>query len=259
MLELLIEPRVQSIGAFDVERILPFRKRRMVGPFVFFDRMGPQQLEAPVSHQADVRPHPHIGLSTVTYLFEGSMTHRDSLGIEQAIIPGDLNWMTAGSGISHSERFDDMRSTGGSMDGIQAWVALPTEFEEQAPAFEHYEATVLPRLDDEKWRGRLIAGEAFGCRSPVKTHSPLFYADLQVMAGGSISLPLNYAERALYLIEGTVEHAGHRYKAGNMLVFAENTDPKIVALSPVRVMLLGAKPWDRAISGGILYHRAKTV
>lgn len=241
MLELVIDPRVQSIGAFDVERILPFRRRRMVGPFIFFDRMGPHQLEGPVSLQGDVRPHPHIGLSTVTYLFDGSLTHRDSLGIEQTIEPGAVNWMTAGSGISHSERFDEMRQQGGRIDGVQGWVALPAEFEEIDPSFEHVDRDDLPVLEEPTWQGRLIAGEAFGCTSPVQTYSPLFYIDLSLSAGASVPLPTQYAERAIYLISGTVEHAGHRYEAGRMLVFAEGSDPKVVALTPAHMMILGGE------------------
>lgn len=242
VLDMLIEPRRRNIGAFEVDRVLPHAKRRMVGPFIFFDRMGPQALQAPIPRHADVRPHPHIGLSTVTYLFQGRLTHRDSLGVEQVITPGALNWMTAGSGISHSERFDDMRAQGGDFDGIQAWVAVPREHEEDAPAFDHYAADELPAFTDKGLAGRLIAGKAFGLASPAKVHSPLFYLDVQLQPGARLALPGAYPERAAYVAAGSIEAGGQAYAAGRMLVFAQDAAPVLEALAPSRVMLLGGEP-----------------
>ena len=242
MVELLIPQRQHSIGAFEVGRVLPFRQRRMVGPFIFFDRMGPQDLTAPVGTENDVLPHPHIGLSTVTYLFEGAMTHRDSLGVEQDITPGALNWMTAGSGISHSERFEPMRAQGGRMDGIQAWVALPEHKEEQKPDFVHYEAEQLPLMKDTGLEGRLIAGSALGLCSPASVASPLFYMELRVQAGQSVPLPTGHEERAIYICAGGLEVGGQRYPAGQMLVFAKGDSPRILAEQSSHLMLLGGEP-----------------
>ncbi|WBM36701.1 pirin family protein [Alcaligenes faecalis] len=242
MVELLIPQRQHSIGAFEVGRVLPFRQRRMVGPFIFFDRMGPQELTAPVGTENDVLPHPHIGLSTVTYLFEGAMTHRDSLGVEQDITPGALNWMTAGSGISHSERFEPMRAQGGRMDGIQAWVALPEHKEEQNPDFVHYEAEQLPLIKDTGLEGRLIAGSALGLCSPASVDSPLFYMELRVQAGQSVPLPTGHEERAIYICAGGLEVGGQRYPAGQMLVFAKGDSPRILAEQSSHLMLLGGEP-----------------
>lgn len=242
MVELLIPQRQHSIGAFEVGRVLPFRQRRMVGPFIFFDRMGPQDLTAPVGTENDVLPHPHIGLSTVTYLFEGAMTHRDSLGVEQDITPGALNWMTAGSGISHSERFEPMRAQGGRMDGIQAWVALPEHKEEQNTDFVHYEAEQLPLIKDTGLEGRLIAGSALGLCSPASVASPLFYMELRVQAGQSVPLPTGHEERAIYICAGGLEVGGQRYPAGQMLVFAKGDSPRILAEQSSHLMLLGGEP-----------------
>lgn len=242
MVELLIPQRQHSIGAFEVGRVLPFRQRRMVGPFIFFDRMGPQELTAPVGTENDVLPHPHIGLSTVTYLFEGAMTHRDSLGVEQEITPGALNWMTAGSGISHSERFEPMRIQGGRMDGIQAWVALPEHKEEQNPDFVHYEAEQLPLIQDTGLEGRLIAGSALGLCSPASVASPLFYMELRVQAGQSVPLPTGHEERAIYICTGALEVGAQRYCAGQMLVFAKGDSPRILAEQNSHLMLLGGEP-----------------
>ncbi len=242
MLEQVIEPRRHDLGGFEVDRVLPFRARRMVGPFVFFDRMGPHDMQAPVPRGADVRPHPHIGLSTVTYLFEGEMTHRDSTGATQAIRPGALNWMTAGGGIVHSERFDGMRATGGPIDGIQSWVALPHENEEDAPSFEHYDAGVLPRGDEAGVSLRLIAGEAFGLRSPAKTHSPLFYVHVEMQPGARIALPTGHAERAVYVARGQVRCGSTRHDGGRLLVFRAGGAPEVQAVGNARLMLLGGEP-----------------
>lgn len=241
-MEMAIPARRRSIGSFEVGRVLPFAKRRMVGPFVFLDHMGPVDLPPDVPRETDVRPHPHIGLSTVTYLFDGEMTHRDSLGVSQVIRPGALNWMTAGRGISHSERFDGMRRTGGRIEGIQAWVALPEADEEMAPAFDHYDAAQLPMLEEAGLSARLIAGSAFGLASPAKIRSPLFYLHVRLEAGGRIGLPPEYPERAAYLAHGRVEVDGHEYEPGQMLVFAKGETPLFRAVEPATLMLLGGEP-----------------
>lgn len=239
MLDLVIETRCHDLGGFEVGRVLPFRRRRMVGPFIFFDRMGPHSLPAPIPKRTDVRPHPHIGLSTVTYLFEGEMTHRDSTGATQVIHPGALNWMTAGAGITHSERFDGMRERGGAMDGIQSWVAVPQENEEDAPSFDHYAAEVLPAIDDEGVTMRMIAGSAYGLRSAAKTHSPLFYVHAELKAGARIELPHEYEERAAYVARGSIEIGGTRCETGRMPVLAQGAAATLTALEDCRLMLLG--------------------
>ena len=241
-MDLVIPARRRSIGSFEVGRVLPFAKRRMVGPFIFLDHMGPVDLPPDVPRETDVRPHPHIGLSTVTYLFDGEMTHRDSLGIEQVIRPGALNWMTAGRGISHSERFDGMHRAGGRVEGLQAWVALPDADEETAPAFDHYDADQLPTLEGTGLNARLIAGAAFGLASPAKIHSPLFYLHVRLEPGARIGLPPEYPERAAYLTHGRVEVDGHAYEPGQMLVFGKGEAPTIRAVEPATVMLLGGEP-----------------
>lgn len=242
MLESIIDARRHDLGGFEVSRVLPFAKRRMVGPFIFFDHMGPHDLPRPIPRDTDVRPHPHIGLSTVTYLFDGEMTHRDSLGVEQVIRPGALNWMTAGAGISHSERFDGMREQGGRVDGIQAWVAVPEENEEGAPAFAHYGTQELPGLGDTGWSGRLIAGSAFGVQSPATIHSPLFYLHAELEEGACMTLPQGHAERAVYVARGSIEVSGSRHQAGRMLVFSRTAQPVLKALEPSRLMMLGGEP-----------------
>jgi redox-sensitive bicupin YhaK (pirin superfamily) len=242
-MEMVIPARRRSLGGFEVGRVLPFAKRRMVGPFIFLDHMGPVDLPPDVPRSTDVRPHPHIGLSTVTYLFDGEITHRDSLGAEQVIRPGEVNWMTAGSGISHSERFDGMRGPGGRVEGLQAWVALPESDEEMPPAFDHYDAEELPLLSESGVAARLIAGSAFGLTSAVKTRSPLFYLDATLDAGARLGLPGGHKERAAYIARGRVEVDGHAYDAGQMLVFGTAEAPAIRALEPSRVMLLGGEPF----------------
>jgi redox-sensitive bicupin YhaK (pirin superfamily) len=179
MIELVIDQRRRDIGSFEVGRVLPFARQRMVGPFIFFDHMGPVDLPRGLAREVDVLPHPHIGLSTVTYLFAGEIVHRDSTGVEQVIRPGEMNWMIAGSGITHSERFERARREGGPLHAIQSWVALPDGEEETAPAFAHHEGDELPVYRDGGVSLRLLAGEAFGLRAAVKTHSPLFYRMLR--------------------------------------------------------------------------------
>ena len=242
MIELVIDARRRDLGGFEVGRVLPFHAHRMVGPFVFFDHMGPIQFAAGFPKSADVRPHPHIGLSTVTYLFEGEITHRDSVGSEIAIVPGEMNWMTAGRGITHSERFDHLRQTGGTMHGIQAWVALPTEHEETEPAFAHHGPEDLPTYRGGGMWARLIAGKAFGAEARVKTHSPMFYVHWRLDAGGHAQLPAEYPERAAYIVAGEVEVDGHDSHAGQMLVFAPGHPVLFTAKTEAIVMLLGGEP-----------------
>ncbi len=241
MIELVIDQRRRDLGGFEVGRVLPFAQRRMVGPFIFLDRMGPAQFASGIPRSVDVRPHPHIGLSTLTYLFEGEIMHRDSVGSEQAIRPGEVNWMIAGRGITHSERFERARREGGRMDGLQAWVALPKEHEEIEPAFFHHAADDLPAAVEGGVSRRLIAGEAYGARSPVRTHSPLFYVHCALEAGARVDLPAGFAERAAYVINGDVEAGGQRYGEGQLLVFG-GADAVLRAHSAAQLMLLGGEP-----------------
>mgnify|MGYP002778418328 CR=1 FL=1 len=242
MIELLIEQRRRDLGGFEVGRVLPFAKRRMVGSFVFFDHMGPVEFQAGMPRSVDVRPHPHIGLSTVTYLLDGEIMHRDSVGSEQPIRPAEVNWMTAGRGITHSERFERARREGGRMHGIQAWVALPERDEECEPAFFHYGSGDLPVFEDGGARARLIAGEAFGARAEVKTHSPMFYLHWDLDAGARVELPADFPERAVYVAVGAVEVAGQRLEAGQMAVLAPGRPAELRAASPSIVMALGGEP-----------------
>ncbi|MCB2411027.1 pirin family protein [Hymenobacter lucidus] len=244
MLDLVIDARQASIGpGFDVRRILPFRQRRMVGPFIFMDHAGPVDVAPALMPDLDVLPHPHIGLSTVSYLFGGQVTHRDSLGVEQIIRPGEVNWMTAGSGIAHSERFEDPAAlAGGALEMIQTWVALPEADEEGAPSFANYQPHELPIFTDTGVWMRLIAGDAFGLRNDVKTHSPLFYLHAVLQPGARFGLPRGHQERAVYVAKGEVEVGGHRYGPGQMLVFTPGIDPVIVARQASTLMLLGGEP-----------------
>ena len=242
MLEALITPRSRDIGdGFMVRRALPAAERRMVGPFVFFDQMGPVAFHP--NQGLTVRPHPHIGLATVTYLFEGVIMHRDSLGTVQAIRPGEVNWMTAGRGIAHSERTPaEMRATGSRAFGIQVWVALPREHEETAPAFAHFGAKDLPVIEDAGARTRVIVGELFGAQSPVETFSEMFYAELDLKAGRSFVLQPEYSERAAYVAEGAVLYDGKRFEAGQLLVFSSGAEEKLSCEKASRLMLLGGEP-----------------
>lgn len=242
MIELVIDQRRRSIGSFEVGRVLPFARRRMVGPFIFFDHLGPVELPKGLSREADVRPHPHIGLCTLTYPFAGEIVHRDSIGIEQPIRPGEVNWMTAGSGITHSERFERARREGGPMHAIQSWVALPEGEEEIAPAFVHHEGDDLPvHRDGGVWL-RLLAGEAFGVRAAVKIYSPLFYAHVALDAGAQIALPTQYTERAAYLVSGAAEADGQAISALHMVVFGARGPAVLRATIPSVLMLLGGAP-----------------
>jgi redox-sensitive bicupin YhaK (pirin superfamily) len=244
MLEALIVPRTRDLGdGFTVRRALPDARRRNVGPFVFFDQMGPATL-AP-GQGLDVRPHPHIGLATVTYLFEGEILHRDSLGTVQPIRPGEVNWMSAGRGIVHSERTPpELRARGCRLFGIQTWVALPRRHEESPPAFVHFAEPALPLLEEKRLRMRLILGECRGERSPVDTLSAMFYADALLDSDAKLALDFRYEERAAYVAEGTIEHEGKRYGAGQLLVFRAGDAVSLDAPEKARLVLFGGEPLD---------------
>lgn len=244
MLDLVIEARNAAISqSMKVKRILPFRMRRMVGPFIFMDHAGPVTDVIATPSTLDVLPHPHIGLSTVSYLFGGQVTHRDSLGVEQIIRPGEVNWMTAGRGISHSERFEDPNVLAGSqLEMIQTWVALPEKDEEDAPSFDNYKPEQLPVYTDKGFWMRLIAGNAYGLRNDVKTHSPLFYLHAVVDANTKFSLPKEHPERGIYIAKGSIEFNGLIYTAGQMLVFKKYAEPTLFAKEQSTLMLLGGEP-----------------
>jgi len=239
---ILIDQRRRDLGGFEVGRVLPYTKHRMVGPFIFFDHMGPVDFPPGIPRSVDVRPHPHIGLSTVTYLFDGEIMHRDSVGSEQPIRPGEVNWMTAGRGITHSERFERARAAGGTTHGIQAWVALPKEDEETEPAFFHHGQEELPTFERAGVWSRLIAGAAYGMRSPVRTHSPMFYAHWVLDAGARTELTAEYPERAIYVVTGTLEVGGQPLRSGQMLVVAPGKPVPIAATERATVMVLGGEP-----------------
>lgn len=243
MLDIVIQSREASISkAVKVKRILPFRLRRMVGPFIFMDHAGPITEIPSEPSSLDVLPHPHIGLSTVSYLFGGQVTHRDSLGVEQIIRPGEVNWMTAGSGIAHSERFEDPSLLSGGLEMIQTWVALPEKDEESHPSFNNYIPDQLPVFTDKGVWMRLIAGNAFGLTNDVKTNSPLFYLHVVLQKGASFGLPKEHSERGFYIAKGSVEVSGITYIAGQMLVFNKAVDPLIIAKENTTLMLLGGEP-----------------
>ncbi|MDY0006260.1 MAG: pirin family protein [Spongiibacteraceae bacterium] len=242
MIELVIQQRRRDLGSFEVGRVLPYAKRPMIGPYIYFDRMGPRDLAPGLPREADVLPHPHIGLSTITYLFDGEIMHRDSVGSEQAVRPGEVNWMTAGSGITHSERFERLRREGGPLDGIQLWAALPDAREEMDPEFWHYDSAALPVFDGDGVTGRLIAGRLSGVVSPVHTESPLFYVHWQLRAGARVSLPAEYSERGVYVVSGAVELAGQRIEAGAMVVLAAGKAATIAAIGDAVVIALGGEP-----------------
>lgn len=246
-LDLVVVPRTHDLGdGFEVRRALPSRQRRMVGPFVFLDQMGPHRFAS--GQGLDVRPHPHIGLATVTYLFAGEILHRDSLGSVQAIRPGDVNWMTAGSSITHSERTaPELRQQPLPLAGLQCWVALPRAQEECAPAFHHTGGAELPLEEGEGVTARIIAGSLFGRSSPVPTQSPLFYADVQLQPGARLELPAEYPERAIYVVEGALDlGADGRFEAGRLLVLKPGQRVTLAGAgtTAARFMLLGGEPMD---------------
>jgi redox-sensitive bicupin YhaK (pirin superfamily) len=247
MIEMLIDARKKDLGGFEVGRVLPFAKRRMVGPFIFLDHMGPADF-APGADAINVRPHPHIGLSTLSYLFEGEMTHRDSTGAHNVILPGEVNWMTAGKGVVHSERTDpERKASGGKLNGMQAWIALPVENEDDDPSFTHHEGADLPAYEQGGLFARLVAGEAYGAKANVPVRSPLFYVHWEMQAGVKAAPPKGkgdggYSERALYVVRGSVEIGDQRVHEGQMAVIEPHAEPVITALEASTVMLLGGEP-----------------
>jgi len=243
-LELVVVPRTTDLGdGFQVRRALPSARRRLVGPFVFFDEMGPTVLRA--GRGLDVRPHPHIGLATVTYLFDGEILHRDSLGTVQPIRPGELNWMTAGRGIVHSERTPpELRQSESRVFGIQAWVALPKLHEEMEPAFVHHPETDLPAIEENGLVVRVIAGAFSDVRSPVETLHETVYADAAMDEGARLPVDAAYEERALYIAEGAIEIGGETHEAGRLLVLRPGESVSATAIRPAHVMLLGGAPMD---------------
>jgi len=228
---------------FSVARVLPQRDARTVGPFVFFDYFGPVEFQP--GHGIDVRPHPHIGLATITYLFEGSQVHRDNLGNAQEIVPGDVNWMTAGRGIAHSERTGpEVRARGHRMHGIQSWVGLPRAHEEDPPSFQHVGSAKLPSQEKGGVTMRLVCGKAFGMEAPVKVPMPIFYVDAQMKAGSLLTLPDDYEERGAMVVGGLVEAGGMQHHDGDMMIFDPGERAEIRAVTDARVMLLGGAPLD---------------
>ena len=238
-IEIVIVPRARDLGGFEVRRALPAPKRQMVGPFIFFDQMGP--VEFLTGKGIDVRPHPHIGLATVTYLYKGKLHHRDSLGTDQWIEPGAVNWMVAGHGVTHSERTDEeARRSPLSMFGIQTWVALPDELEDTPASFEHVAAADLPEIEGEGKTAKLILGDAYGERAPVTTPTEMFYVDAVLDPGAAIPMPDNHEDRGLYVVSGAVTIAGQNFETGQMVVFrpGDRISAKAGA-SGARLMLLG--------------------
>ena len=246
MIETVIDTRARDLVAgFKVRRVLPSRRRRMVGPFIFLDQMGPEVLSA--GRGLDVAPHPHIGLATVTYLFAGELLHRDSLGMVQPIRPGEVNWMTAGRGIAHSERTPQgLRETGSELFGLQSWVALPNPYEETEPTFAHHEANELPVIEGDGKYMRLICGSLYGARSLVQTFSEMFYADVTLKGGTRLSVPKEHEERAAYVVEGLVEIVsdGEVFHAGQLLVLKPGNEIVLKTSERARLMLLGGEPLD---------------
>jgi len=243
--ELVVVPRTADIGGFTVRRALPTAKRRMVGPFIFLDQMGPGEFDR--GKGLDVRPHPHIGLATVTYLFDGEIVHRDSTGVEATILPGAVNWMTAGRGIAHSERSSGefrTRADHRGLAGLQTWVALPKTHEETAPAFHHHGAETLPEIAAGGARVRLILGEGWGAESPVATFTDTIYAEITLEAGSSVPIDAVHVERALYLYEGEIEIAGDAFEAGRLLVLKPGDPITVRARTAARFVLVGGEPMD---------------
>jgi len=239
----IVEGRARDLGGFFVARLLPSKAMRSVGPVVFFDHMGPAEL--PPGTGIDVRPHPHIGLATVTYLFEGGIVHRDSLGFVQPIEPGAINWMTAGRGIAHSERTGEaLRKTGSRLHGLQLWVALPKAHEEAEPSFVHHPAATLPEIDVDGVKVRVLAGSAYGQTSPVHALSKLFYVEARMPYGAQLALPLEPAERAAFVVSGEVECGGERIAAPRMIVFTPGVAATLTAAAAAHLMLFGGAPLD---------------
>lgn len=243
MIEMVIEGRERDLGGFSVRRILPYAKRRTVGPFIFVDHLGPATFAPGVG--MDVRPHPHIGLATVTYLFDGAIQHKDSLGNDQRIEPGAVNWMTAGSGIVHSERTPaDLRASGFSIHAMQTWVALPRAHEDSAPGFFHHPASTLPSLMLDGARRTLIAGDAFHATAPARVFSRMFYVDVEGISDALVHLPDDHIERAVYVAAGTILMDGQSFGPGQMVIAAPGSTACFTCQGPVRAMLLGGDPVD---------------
>lgn len=240
-IETLIVPRARDLGSFEVRRALPSTKRQMVGPFIFFDQIGPAEFLTDAG--IDVRPHPHIGLATVTYLFQGSIFHRDSLGTSAEIYPEAVNWMVAGNGITHSERTSEevRKQEKSPLFGIQTWVALPDKEEERAPSFEHHAKETLPLIEGEGVRAKLILGTAFGEKAPVNTFSEMMYAAVDLDAGAVMPLDAEHEDRAIHILSGAVEIGGQRHEAGQMMVFRPGDRLAVKALEPTQFMLLGGE------------------
>ncbi len=242
-IEMLIVPRAVDLGEMVVRRALPSVKRQMVGPFIFFDQMGPAEFLT--DQGIDVRPHPHINLSTLTYLFEGQIWHRDSLGTDLSIEPGAVNWMTAGRGIVHSERTsEERRANGQKLFGIQTWMAMPAHLEESDPDFAHHGKTELPVVEAAGFSARMIAGSAFGATSPLAAPSETLYADIQLAAGTRTPIEPTVPERALYTIDGEIEVAGQRFTPGQLLILRPGDQIVINAVTNARVMLFGGEPME---------------
>ncbi len=247
MIELVIDARKKDLGGFEVGRVLPFHGRRMIGPFAFLDQMGPAEF-APGSDAIDVRPHPHIGLSTLTYLFEGEIMHRDNTGAAQAIRPGEVNWMTAGKGIVHSERTDPLKkSQGGPMHGMQAWVALPVEEEDRDPSFHHHGEEDQPTYDNMGLFARLVAGEAYGVKAGAPTFSPMAFIHWELQPGVRTAPPPakgagGYSERGLFVARGEIEVGDRIFHEGQMIVLEPTADVVIKAIRPSTVMILAGEP-----------------
>lgn len=241
--DLVISGRAHELAGVAIRRILPSSRLRMVGPFIFLDHIGPVAL--PPRRGLDVAPHPHIGLATVTYLFEGELIHRDSLGCVQSIRPGAVNWMTAGRGIVHSERSSpEHRQAGPRLHGVQAWVALPAAAAEVEPSFQHHHAASLPTIEGEGAVARLIAGTAFAEEAPVEASSPLFYLDAIVAPGAAVPVPDDHPERAVYVVAGSVLAGPTRGEEGDLLVLREGEPADVVAETQSRVMVLGGAPLE---------------
>jgi redox-sensitive bicupin YhaK (pirin superfamily) len=242
-IEMIITPKAHSLGAFDVRRALPYAKKRMVGPFIFFDQMGPADL--PPENPINVRPHPHIGLATLTWLYDGVIMHRDSLGYEQEIRPGEINWMTAGKGIVHSERTPEhMEGKVNPIFGIQVWMALPKTHEEMAPSFQHYKAGSVPLFDDDGIKGRVVAGHFKGLTSPVDVYWDTLYLDLDMAKGAGLTLNSEHEERAVYALTGSLEIEGRKITPYEMVVLKTGVDVEVKALEATKLVVIGGAKMD---------------
>ena len=239
----VIVPRTVDLGDFAVRRALPSARTRMIGPFIFFDHFGPAEFRA--GNGLDVRPHPHIGLATVTYLFDGEIMHRDSLGTAAAIKPGEVNWMTAGRGIVHSERTGaELRTTGSPIHGLQMWVALPAAKEEMEAGFAHHEVAEFPMVHENGKRVRVVVGSLYGASSPVPTVHETIFADVHLSAGSALPIDADHEERALYVIGGTIDISGDTFEPGRLLVFKPGDKVSVTAVSDAHVVLAGGAPMD---------------